>query len=163
MTLTDKMPLGRMLAIFAGAFLAGNAVIAALNYFLPDLPMPSSIGTILVMVAALVAGQGVAARLGRKLRAGEKLVFAAAATALTLVFAFVVFWGLLAYVGLPFTAQNVAMVLTGDARPDADVSQFLPWIILIGAGVSILVTFLFVGLGVSTQLKALERKTAKGK
>ena len=40
---------------------------------------------------------------------------------------------------------------------------YLTWIILIGAGVSILVTFLFVGLGVSTQLKALERKAAKGK
>ena len=163
MTLTEKMPLGRMLAIFAGTFVAANIALAALTYFLPDLPVPSSTGMILTMVAALVAGQGVAARLGRKLRVGEKAVFAVSATVLTLVFGIAVFWGILAYVGLPFTAQNVVMVTTGETIPSADVGSFLPWIVLIGVVVSLLVTFLFVGLGVSSQLKALERKAAKGK
>jgi hypothetical protein len=102
MTLTDKMPLGRMLAIFAGTFVAGNVALAVLTYFLPDLPLPSSTGMILAMVAALAAGQGVAARLGRKLRTGEKAVFRC--LWLNLVFAVAVFWVLLAYVGLPFTA-----------------------------------------------------------
>lgn len=163
MTLTDKMPLGRMLAIFAGTFVAGNVALAVLTYFLPDLPLPSSTGMILAMAAALAAGQGVAARLGRKLRTGEKAVFAAYATILNLVFAVAVFWGLLAYVGLPFTAQNVVMVMTGETMPKADIGPFLPWIIGIGAVVSFLVTFFFVGLGVSSQLKALERKAAKAK
>ncbi len=41
MTVTDKIPLGRMLAIFAGVFVVGNVLVAALAYFLPDLPLPN--------------------------------------------------------------------------------------------------------------------------
>ncbi len=113
------------------------------------------------MVAALAAGQGIAAQLGRKLRAGETAIFAAAATILTLAFAVVVLWGILAYVGLPFTQENALMLMVGQADPD--LAAYLPLIIVIGGVVTFLVSFLFVGLGVSTQLKALERKAAKGR
>lgn len=161
MTQTDQMPLGRMLAFFAGVFVVGNILVAALTYFLPDLPLPNSTGMIIVMVAALAAGQGVAAQLGRKLRAGEKAIFAAVATIVTLAFAVVVLWGILAYVGLPFTQENALMLMVGQA--DADLAAYLPLILVIGGVITFLVSFLFVGLGVSTQLKALERKAAKGK
>jgi hypothetical protein len=160
---SDAMPLGRMLAVFLGTLIAGNVALFALTYSLPDLPLPSSTGMIVMMIASMVAGQSVAGRLGRKLRMQEKLVFAVCATVLSLLLAIGALAGLLAFFGIPLTLENASTAVLGQPVPRADIMKFLPWVGLFTVVLSVLVAFLFVGLGVSSQLKALERQATKGK
>ena len=64
--LIEKAPLGRMLATFIGIWFLANIVLAAVGYAFPDLPVPSSVGIVLAMVAAMSAGQsGAGLRMGR--------------------------------------------------------------------------------------------------
>ncbi|MFO1201012.1 MAG: ABZJ_00895 family protein [Tabrizicola sp.] len=160
--MNSSMPLGRMLAVFLAVLVGGNAILAAVTYAFPDLPVPNSIGMIFMMVSAMSAGQSVAGRLGRLLTAREKLVFAICATVLCVLLAVVVFWAILAYVGLPMSLQNVIAVATGEMVPLDEIKSFLPWILLFGIVLNLLVAYFFVGFGVKNQLKALERKAAKG-
>ena len=47
------VPLGKMLAVFIGMLIAGNALVVGIEYVLPDLTMPSSMGMVFVMVGAI--------------------------------------------------------------------------------------------------------------
>lgn len=158
---TATLPLGRMLAVFVGIFLAANLVIAVVTYYAPDLAVPNTLGLVFLMAAAIGAGQTAAARMGRWLVAREKLVFATAATALVLVMSVAVMYGMLTYFGLDFSLQNLVAALTGEVFPPEDLNAFLPWFLLFAALLNFVVVYGFVGLGAYTHLRALEKKAAR--
>lgn len=160
---TRKMPLAKMLLVFLGTLIAGNVLLILIQTFLPNVPMPGSIGIVFAMVASMSAGGTAATTLGRPLMAKEKLTYAAAATAASLVLTVVIFWGLFAWNGVPFTLSNVIMAATGEAAPDAEIAAILPWIGLFAIVVSLLVCYFAVGFGTKNQLRALDRRAAKGK
>lgn len=163
MALTDRMPLGKMLLVYLGTLIAGNAILVGLQFAAPNLPMPGSIGIVFAMVASMSAGGTAATALGRPLVAGEKLRFAGAATLASLALTVVVFGALFAWLGVPMTLPNLVLVITGDTAADAEIASILPWIALFGVGISLLVCYFAVGFGAKNQLRALERKAAKGK
>lgn len=161
--MTAKMPLGKMLMIFLGTLIAGNVLLVLIQTLFPNLTMPGSIGIVFAMVASMSAGGSAATTLGRPLTAREKLTFAAAATFASLVLTVLIFWGLFAWNGVPFTWSNVIMVVTGETAPDAELATILPWIGLFAVVISLLVCYFGAGFGAKNQLRALERKAAKGK
>lgn len=161
--MNSSMPLGRMLAVFLAVLVGGNVLLAALIYMFPDLPLPSSTGVIFMMVSSMSAGQSVAGRLGRLLTAREKLVFASAATALACLLGVAILWAILAYFGLPLTVQNTVAAMTGEIVPDAELMSILPWVLLFVVVINLLVAYFFVGFGVKSQLKALEKRTSQGR
>lgn len=160
--ITAKMPLRKMLMIFLGILIGGNVLLVLIQTFLPNVPMPGSIGIVFAMVASMSAGGSAATALGRPLVAREKLTFAAAATVASLVLTLAVFWGLFAWNGVPFTLSNIIMATTGDAAPDGEIAAILPWVGLVAVLVSLLVCYFGVGFGAKNQLRALDRKAAKG-
>ena len=161
--MNSSMPLGRMLAVFLAVLVGGNALLAALSYMFPDFPLPGSTGVIFMMVSSMSAGQSVAGRLGRLVTAREKLVFAVAATVSTCLLAVAILWAILAYFGFPLTVQNAVAAMTGEMVPDAELLSILPWVLLFAVVVNLLIAYFFVGFGVKSQLKALEKKAAQGR
>jgi hypothetical protein len=159
---TERLPLGRMLAIFAGILIAANVVLAAAGYFFPDLPMPSSIGIVLAMVAAMSAGQSATKALNRRLVFREKAVFALLATALSVVLGLGLLWSILAYFGIPFTLENVILVGTGDAVPTDEIRQILAWVVPVVLLVYVLITYFGAAMGSRNQIKLQEKLAAKG-
>jgi hypothetical protein len=160
---TATAPTGKMLAIFLGTLIFGYVVLVAIGYFFPQLEMPGSIGVVFQMVAAMAAGGTFATATGRRMTSGEKLRFAILATALALLLTVAVLWGMLAYVGLPFTLQNVLLVVTGEMVPPGEMMAFLPIVIAVSIVISLLICFFAVGFGARNQIKQAERLAAKGK
>jgi hypothetical protein len=159
----DKMPLGRMLAIFMAVLFAANFGIAAAGYFFPDLPMPSSIGVVMAMIAAMSAGQTATKMLNRRLTFGEKAVFAVLATILSVAFGIGILWGFFAWFGAPFTLENVILVMTGDAVPASEIRQILSWVVPIVLVVYVLITYFGAAMGSRNQIKLQEKLAAKGR
>lgn len=160
---TREMPLAKMLMVFLGTLIAGNALLILIETVLPDLAMPGSLGIVFAMVASMSAGGTAASALGRPLVAREKLVFAGAATIASVVLTVAFLWGLFAWNAVPLTFANLVMAVTGDAVPNAEIAAVLPWIALIAVVVSLLVCYFGVGFGAKNQLRALERKAARRK
>lgn len=158
-----RAPLGKMLVVFIGMLMAGNVLVAGVEYLLPDLTMPSSMGIVFLMVGAMQAGQTAARSTGRRLTTGEKASFAIASTALSLALGVGLVWGVLAWFGVPFTAENVVLAMTGGAVPYAEIMEFLPWVGLFVVVVSLVLSYFAVGWGARTLLKQQERLAAKGK
>lgn len=163
MTPTTPAPLGKMLAVFIGMLIAGNVLVLGIEYVLPDLTMPSSMGIVFAMLGAMQAGQTAARNTGRRLSSGERASFAVAATVLSIALSGGLIWGVLAWFGVAFSAENLVMVMTGDTVPYAEIMEFLPWVGLFITVLSLLVCFFAVGWGARTQLKQAERLAAKGK
>ena len=160
---SDRLPLGRMLAIFLAVFIAANLVLAALGYFFPDLPVPSSIGIVMAMVGAMSSGQSAAKSLNRRLTFGEKAIFAVLATVLSSALGVAILWGLFAWSGVPFTLENVVLGMTGDAVPAAEILGFMAWIVPIVLVIYVLVTYFGAAMGVRNQIKLQEKLAAKGR
>ena len=160
---SDKLPLGRMLAIFLAVLIVANLVLAALGYFFPDLPVPSSIGIVMAMVGAMSAGQSAAKALNRRLTFGEKAIFAVLATVLSSALGVAILWGLFAWSGVPFTLENVVLGMTGDAVPAAEILGFMAWIVPIVLVIYVLVTYFGAAMGVRNQIKLQEKLAAKGR
>jgi len=157
------VPLGKMLAVFIGMLIAGNALVVGIEYVLPDLTMPSSMGMVFVMVGAMQAGQTAARSTGRRLTAGEKATFAVAATAASIALSVALLWGIFTWFSVPFSLENVVLVMTGDTVPYAEIMEFLPWIGLFVVVLSFVLCYFAVGWGARTLLKQQERLAAKGK
>lgn len=161
--LTEKAPLGRMLALFIGIWLLANIVLAAVGYAFPDLPVPSSVGIVLAMVAAMSAGQSGTKAVGRSLVFGEKAVFALLATLLSAALGIAVLWGIFAWFGVPFTLENVVLGMTGDAVPAAEIISIMAWIVPVVLVIYVLVTYFGAAMGARNQIKLQERLAAKGR
>jgi hypothetical protein len=160
---TEKLPLGRMLAIFTGILIAANLVLAAVGYMFPDLPIPSSMGIILAMVAAMSSGQSATKALNRRLVFREKALFAALATAVSVALGVGVLWAFFAYFGVPFTLENVILVMTGDAVPAEEIRQILSWVIPIVLVLYLAITYFGATLGSRNQIKLQEKLAANSK
>ncbi len=163
MTTTGTPSTGKMLAIFLGTLLFGQAVLYAVGYFFPDIEMPSSIGIVFLLVAAMAAGQVFAKDAGRRMTGGEKLRFSVLATVAALVLTTAVLWGLFRYHGVPFTLENIVMAATGDAAPASEIATFLPIVLGVSVVVSVLFCFLGLGMGTRNHLKQMEKLAARGK
>ena len=161
--LIEKAPLGRMLAIFLGLLILVNIVLAAIGYAFPDLPIPSSIGIVMAMVAAMSAGQSGAKAVGRRLVFGEKAVFAVLATALSAALGVGILWGLFAWFGVPFTLDNVVLATTGDTVPPDEIRQILAWVVPIALLVYVLITYFGAAMGARNQIKLQEKLAAKSR
>lgn len=159
---TEKPPLGRMLAIFAGILVAANVVLSAIGYVIPDLPMPSSIGIVLAMVAAMSAGQAASKALNRRLVFREKAIFALLATALSVVLALALLWAILAYFGVPFTLENVILIGTGDTVPADEIRQILVWVVPIIMLHYVLITHFGAEMGSRNPIKLQEKLGREG-
>jgi hypothetical protein len=160
---TDRAPLGKMLAVFIGMLIAGNLLVVGIEYVLPDLTIPSSMGVVFLMLGAMQAGQTAARNTGRRLTAGEKARFALAATVTSIALSVALLWGILAWFGVPFSLENVVLAMTGDTVPYAEIMEFLPWIGLFVVILDFVLCFFAVGWGARTLLKQQERLAAKGK
>ncbi|MGL4235508.1 ABZJ_00895 family protein [Tabrizicola sp.] len=160
---TNRIPMGKMLAIFLATLVFGNLLIAAVVYFFPDLNMPASVGIIIAAVAAMAAGAPAGQATGRRMTAGEKATFAAFATILAVLLVVAMAWGTLTYFGLPFTLQNSIGMFVGELVPEAEIRQIFPWVALFGVVVNFLIFFFGVGFGARNQIKQAERLAAKGK
>ncbi|NJM84407.1 MAG: hypothetical protein HC844_19920 [Tabrizicola sp.] len=159
----DRAPLGRMLAIFLGILIAANVLLGGIGYYFPDLPIPSSMGIILAMVAAMSSGQVAVKAVNRRLTFAEKATFAVVATVLSVVLTIAVLWAILAYHGAPFTLENAILALTGDAAPPADFLEILAWIGPIVLLVYVLITYGGVAFGSRNQIKLQEKMALKGR
>jgi hypothetical protein len=160
---TEKLQLGRMLAIFTGILIAANLVLAAIGYLFPDLPIPSSIGIVLAMVAAMSAGQSATKAVNRRLTFREKAVFALLASVLSVALGVGVLWAFFAYFGVPFTLENVILVMTGDAVPADEIRQILAWVAPIVFILYLLITYFGAAMGSRNQIKLQEKQAAKGR
>jgi hypothetical protein len=152
-----------MLAVFLALMLAANAALAGLTLAYPDLPIPASMGAILAMVAALSAGQTGTKAVDRRLVFKEKAVFAVLATALSLALSIAAYWVIFAYEGVPFTLENVVLLMTGDVVPAYEIRQILSWVLPVVLLVYLVVTYFGVGIGSRNQLKLQEKLAAKGR
>jgi hypothetical protein len=160
---TETLPLGRMLAIFLGLLILANVILGAVGYLFPDLPIPSSMGIVVAMIAAMSSGQAASKALNRKLVFREKAVFALLATAVSVALGVAVFWAILAYFGVPFTLENVILATTGDAVPADEIRRMLAWIVPIVLVVYVLITYFGAAMGSRNQIKLQERLAAKGR
>ena len=160
---TEALPLGRMLAIFTGILVAANLVLAAVGYLFPDLPIPSSMGIVLAMVAAMSSGQSATKILSRRLVFREKAVFAVLATGVSVVLGVGVLWAFFAYFGVPFTLESVILVMTGDAVPAEEIRQILSWVIPLVLVLYLVITYFGAAMGSRNEVKLREKLAAKGK
>jgi hypothetical protein len=160
---TEKLPFGRMLAVFTGVLVAANLALAAIGYVFPDLPIPSSMGIVVAMVAAMSAGQSATKAINRRLVFREKAVFAVLATAVSTVLGVGMLWAFFAYFGVPFTLESVIMIMTGDAVPGDEIRQILTWVIPIVLVLYLLVTYFGAALGSRNQIKLQEKLAAGGR
>ncbi len=163
METTNSMPLGKMLAIFLGTLLFGSIMLGVIGYLAPDIKIPGSVGIVILTMAAITAGGPFAAATKRTMTAGEKFRFAVIATVASIALQVVMTWGMLAYLGVPFTLQNVAAFFTGELVDPAEIKQMLPILGAVAILTSLLVCFFGVGFGARNQLKQAERLAAKGK
>lgn len=159
----DRAPMGRMLLIFLVVLVVANGALAAVGYFFPDLPMPSTMGIILAMVAAMSAGQSAAKTIDRRLGFREKSVFAVLATLLSAALGIGVLWSIFAVNDVPFTLENAILGMTGDAVPAAEITPILAWIVPAVLLVYVLVIYLGATLGARNQIKLQEKLAAKGR
>ncbi len=159
---TIPLPMLKMVGVFIGTVILVTAAIMAFEYFVPDVKVPNSISIVGYIVGSMQAGM-FAARTTKQLpNAGEKLVFATWATAAAALLVIAFMWALFVYNGVPLTLMTLGTVVTGSV-PDAAFLKFLPWILLIGIALNLLITYCGVGSGAKQQLKMLERQAAKGK
>jgi uncharacterized integral membrane protein len=158
----DRAPLGRMLAIFLLLLLLANVALAAIGFFFPDLPVPSSIGIVMAMIAAMSAGQSATKAVNRRLLFGEKAAFAVLATLLSAVMGVAIMWSFFAWYGVPFTIENLTLAMSGDAIPASEFRQILAWVIPVVLLVYVLVTYFGAALGSRNQIKLQEKLAAKG-
>lgn len=160
---STSMPLGRMLAIFLAVLIAASVVLGVVGYVFPDLPIPSAMGGVLAMVAAMSAGQSGAKALNRRLSFTEKAVFALLATMLSVALGVGTIWGLFAYHGLPFTLEYVILAMTGDASPADEILQLLAWIVPVVVLIHVLITYFGAAMGSRNEIKLQEKLAARGK
>ncbi len=160
---TDTLPLGRMLAIFLGLLILANVILAAVGFYFPDLPIPSSMGIVVAMIAAMSSGQAASKALNRKLVFREKAIFALLATLVSVSLGVAVFWAVLTYVGAPLTLENAILAMTGDAVPVEDIRQILAWVVPIVFVLYVLITYFGAAMGSRNQIKLQEKLAAKGR
>ncbi|MCU0829022.1 MAG: ABZJ_00895 family protein [Tabrizicola sp.] len=160
---TTSAPMIRMLAVFLALLVAANLALGAISYFFPDLPIPSAMGIILAMVAAMSAGQSATKTLNRRLVFRELAVFAVLATVSSAALGIGVFWGIFAYHGVPFTLENFILAMTGDGVPAAEIRQILSWIVPIVLIIYVLITYFGATMGSRNELKLREKLAAKGR
>ncbi len=156
---TNPLPMLKMVGVFMGATVL---LSAASVYLWPDPNLPSLGGIVASSVAALQAGFSGARRTNRQMTQREKLIFAVWATTTSMVAGAAFLWGLFAYYEMPFTMMTFMTVLMGKL-PNAAVIKAFPWIFLFAVAVSVLIFYHSVGEGAKMQLKAAERRAAKGK
>jgi hypothetical protein len=152
-----------MLLVFLGVLLAANLALGAVGHFFPDLPIPSAMGIVLAMAAAIGAGQSGTKAVNRHLTFGEKVTFSVVATVLSVALGIGLFWGLFAYHGVPLTPENFVFAMTGDAATGAEILQILTWVAPIVLVIYLLITYLGVAMGSRQQMKLQEKLTAQGK
>jgi hypothetical protein len=162
-TTLDRAPLGRMLAIFLALLILANVVLAAIGFAFPDLPVPSVVGGLLAMVAAMSAGQSGAKAVGRTLGFGEKAVFAILATMLSVALGIALLWSTFAWFGVPFTLETVLLGMTGDAVRAARLREVLVWIIPVVLLVYWWTIYLGAAWGSRNQTKLQEKLAARGR
>jgi hypothetical protein len=151
----------KTLGVFVMVQVLALVLLYAVEHFFPSIPLPSSLGIVVAMVAALAAGQYHAQKTGRLATAGEKLRFALLATVVSFALSLGLVWGIFLYYGVPMTLETLAIAVSGDAGAADGLKAFLP----IGLGV-ITVLYLFMswlgfGMGVRSQIKQAERLAAK--
>ena len=158
-----SMPLGRMLAIFLAVLIAANVVLGVVGYVFPNLPIPSAMGVVLAMVAAMSAGQAGARALSRRLNFNEKAVFAVLATLLSVALGIGTLWAIFAYHGVPFTLETIVLAMTGDAVPATEIRTILAWIVPVVLLIYVLITYFGAAMGARNEIKLQEKLAAKGK
>jgi hypothetical protein len=153
--------MARNLGVFAVALIAGQVALMAVGYFFPNFDFGNSMGVVMVMLAAMLAGQSHVRQSGQRPTGGEKLVFMVLATLVLAVVALVLAWGIFQYYGVPLTMENVILSASGDARMAADVKDILPIALGIEAVLTLFLSWLGFGLGARSQIKQAERLAAK--
>jgi|GEM_PF-1748803 len=155
--------LSRAFATFALGLIATQAGIMAVSYAFPDLKMPSTTGLLIVMVAAMVAGQSFAKRTGRVMARAERWRFSFGSVAIALAVGAATLAGVMAYFGVPISADTMALLITGNFRSAAMIKDWLLILVAASAVLSLLTSWFFVNMGAKTMLKALEKQAAKAK
>lgn len=156
-TISTSGGVGRPLLVFTGVMLVGQGILAGIGFAFPDLDLPNSFGLVITIVAVLMAGQSFAKATQREMTGAEQARFGLIATLITLVLSLGGFVALFAWYGVPLTAENFALVLTGDAGLARDFGGWL-WVIL---GVGVLVTYLITRFGVGSGAKGYLKKQAR--
>jgi hypothetical protein len=157
----EAAPMGKMLTVFLGTLIILNLALAAFEYVLPDVELPGSIGILMMMAAAMAAGQIGGTAVRRLLTLKEKTVFSVVATLLGMAVTFGMLWAVFAWNGVPFSISLLVMALSGEMMSQSDINEMVPLVIGFMAVISLLICFFAVGWGARTQVKAMERKAAK--
>lgn len=158
---TEAAPMGKMLTVFLGTLIILNLALAVFEYFMPDVELPGSFGVLMMMAAAMAAGQigGTAAK--RLLTLKEKTLFSVVATLLGMAVTFGMIWAVFAWNGVPFSVQLLVLAVSGEMISHGEIDEMVPVLIGAMAVISLLICFFAVGWGARTQVKAMERKAAK--
>jgi hypothetical protein len=148
-------PMSRALIGFSVFFTFGQVVLAVLTSFI-DI-QTSAIGVILMMAAAMAAGQAFATRENRRMTPGEKIQFAVLATLLGAILSL----GLLAVVfgwyGVPFSLDALLLSQGLNASDLVTARQYLGVGIAVAASVSLIASYLGAGFGANVALKQRSR------
>jgi hypothetical protein len=145
--------LARPLLVFFGILIFGQIFVAILQSFLDlgSAAVGASIG--LAMAAAGGAGTSFAGTEGRMPTAREKFVFALVALFVGSVVALATFWGIFAWLGMPFTIDNIALAAGSGPQEAADFRSYLPLVLIGAAVVNLLIVYIGFGLGARSALK----------
>ena len=152
--------MGKSIGVFVMVLVLANAILFAVGYMFPNFPVPGSVGLIVTVVGAMMAGQSWFRQSGRLPTSGEKFTFAFLATALSLALAGGLVWAVFVYYGVPFSMDNAMLVLTGDPSAASDLAGYLPVILAIAVGITLLVTYFGLGSGAKGLLKKQEKQAA---
>lgn len=151
----------RPLLIFTGVLVAGQMVLYGIDYAFPDFDLPSSFGLIIAMVAAMTGGQSFAKATGRAFSGSEKLRFSLTGLAISIALSLATFAGIFAWYGVPFSADMLALVMTGDPAMAAEMKPWLPVIFGIGLLVGWAVIHFGAGAGAKGMVKRMAKDAAK--
>ncbi len=147
--------LTKPLLIFTAFIIAGNIILAIIGSYIE---LPSSIGIIVMVAAAMGAGQSFGNSTRRLMTKGERFRFALIATLIAIVVAILAFWAAFAYYGVPFTLQNM-MLGFGIAPGEVEEFKSIMMIIIpIALLINIAVAYFTVGFGARSALKQLEKQ-----
>ena len=160
---TESAPMAKMLTVFLGTLIILNLALAVFEYVLPDVELPGSLGILMMMAAAMAAGQigGTAAK--RRLTLKEKVLFSVVATPLGLAVTFGMLWAVFAWNGVPFSVQLLVLAMSGEMMSQAEIDEIFPLLVGVMAVISLVICFFAVGWVARTQVKAMERQAAKAR
>ncbi len=154
-TTPGPAPLTKPLLAFCGLLIVGQIVLGVLGNYVE---LPSSIGVIMLVAAAVAGGQTFGNSARRVMTPGEKVRFAIIGTIAAFAIGIAGLYATFTYYGVPLTAQNMMLGLGVPPGEMADFKNYVAIGLGIGGLISLIVLYVGGGFGSKSAVRALEKK-----